>query len=249
MSFADHFSSQSASYAAFRPNYPAAFIRDLAEACPGRGLAWDAGTGSGQAAVPLAAHFTRVEATDASAEQIRHATPHPRVRYRVADEGASGLPDASADLVAAAQAAHWFDMARFSAEADRVLRPGGLLAIWCYGLSRVDAAVDAAVREIYDGLLGPHWPPQRRLVDEGYRGLPFPYPELAAPPWAIEAELRREDFLGYLGTWSALARARRMLAADPWPEMARLMTAAWPEGSGSRRVVWPLSLRWGRKPA
>ena len=76
----------------------------------------------------------------------------------------------------------------FHREADRVLRPGGLLAVWCYGLSTVNAEVDAAVREIYDGLLGPWWPPQRRQVDEGYRGMPFPYPELPARPWATRSK-------------------------------------------------------------
>ena len=72
-------------------------------------------------------------ATDASEEQIRHAQAHPRVEYRVAIAHASGLPPHSADLVTVAQALHWFDLPPFYAEVRRVLRPGGIVAAWCYG--------------------------------------------------------------------------------------------------------------------
>ena len=247
--FADHFSGQAADYAVFRPRYPADFISHLAEAGPGRELAWDAGTGSGQAATLLAAHFRRVVATDASAEQIRHATPHPGVVYRVGREDACGLPDASVDLVSVAQAAHWFNLERFYREAARVLKPGGLLALWCYSLASVDPAVDAVVQAAYNGRLGAWWPPQRRQVDEGYRGLPFPYPELPPRPWTMECRLSRPDYLGYLGTWSALAAARRATGVDPLPEIARRLAAAWPDPDEIRVVTWRLHLRAGLAPA
>lgn len=71
--FKDHFSSASERYAAYRPDYPAALFAWLAGQCAEQELAWDCATGSGQAALGLAPHFRRVVATDASAEQIRHA--------------------------------------------------------------------------------------------------------------------------------------------------------------------------------
>jgi ubiquinone/menaquinone biosynthesis C-methylase UbiE len=76
--------------------------------------------GNGQAAVALAARFTGVVATDASAEQVGNAFLHPRVEYRVAPAEASGLEAESVDLVTAAQAVHWFDVPAFFAEARRV---------------------------------------------------------------------------------------------------------------------------------
>lgn len=123
-SFADHFSGHAKAYAACRPTYPTGLIEYLASLCAARKLAWDAGTGSGQAAVRLAAHFERVLATDASPEQIGHAQAHQRVEYRLALAHDSGLPSHSADLVTVAQALHWFDLPRFYAEVRRVLRPG-----------------------------------------------------------------------------------------------------------------------------
>src|SRR5687768_15112446 len=113
MNRAEIFSGHSREYAAYRPTYPAALVDYLAEVAPRRQLAWEAGCGSGQLSVPLASRFDQVIATDASAEQVRYATPHPGVEYRVAPAEASGLPDELADLAVSAQAAHWFDIERY----------------------------------------------------------------------------------------------------------------------------------------
>lgn len=242
--FSDHFSGQAGAYAAHRPSYPPGMVQHLASLCAGRDLAWDAGTGSGQAAVLLGDHFQRVLATDASAEQIRHAQAHARVEYRVAMADQSGLPDQSADLVTVAQALHWFDLPRFYAEVRRVLRSGGIVAAWCYGNPTIDPEVDPVVERFYTERVGRYWPPERRHVEAGYRDLPFPFEELPAADTALEAMLTREEFLGYVATWSAVAAARRTEGADPMLGFERELVGAWPDG-GPRRVSWPLALRVG----
>src|SRR5205085_2841298 len=113
--FRDHFASAATDYAAFRPRYPAALFAALAESAPGRHVAWDCATGSGQAAIGLAGHFEQVVATDASAAQLSAALAHPRVRYREAPADASGLPPRSVELVTVAQALHWLDRTSFYA--------------------------------------------------------------------------------------------------------------------------------------
>jgi len=77
MKFRDHFSEQAQTYARHRPHYPDELFEYLASIAPGRDLAWDCGTGNGQAALGLARHFNRVVASDASSEQIKQATRHP----------------------------------------------------------------------------------------------------------------------------------------------------------------------------
>ena len=131
---ADHFSSVAATYAKWRPSYPQAMIAYLAGLAPGRGLAWDCATGSGQAAVLLAQAVDRVVGTDLSTAQISHAEPHPRVEYRHGAEHESGLPDECCDLVTVAQAAHWLNLPAFYEETARVLKPQGLLAVWGYAV-------------------------------------------------------------------------------------------------------------------
>src|SRR5205807_118012 len=84
-----------------RPSYPAALVDFLARLAPETRLAWDAGCGSGQLSVLLAGPFDRVVATDASAEQIARAAPHPKVEYRCAPAGVSGLPARVVDLATA----------------------------------------------------------------------------------------------------------------------------------------------------
>ena len=169
------FGAVAAHYAAFRPTYPAALFAWLAAESPGRTLAWDCATGSGQAALALAEHFEQVVATDVSAEQLAHAGRHPRVRYARAPAEASPLDDASADLVTVAQALQWFDLDAFFAEVDRVLRPGGLLAAWTYLLFETSPEVDAIILRYYRETLGPYWAWERRLVEEGYASVAFPF--------------------------------------------------------------------------
>src|SRR5438067_13324255 len=119
-SFPDLFSGHAALYARARPTYPESLIAEVAALAPGNKLAWDAGTGNGQAARLLARHFQRVHASDASAEQIAVAEPHPQINFAVEPAERCSLPDASCDLVLAAQALHWFDRDLFYAEVRRV---------------------------------------------------------------------------------------------------------------------------------
>ena len=250
MPFADHFSAAAAGYAAHRPTYPAALFTWLAAAAPARRRAWDCATGSGQAAVALAAHFDHVVATDASAEQVAHARPHPRVAYAVAAAEASGLPNASQDLVAVAQALHWFDRGAFYAEARRVLAPGGVLAAWSYGDAVLgDAAAHHAFRAHAALEIDPHWPDERGMVGEGYRRIPFPFDELAAPAFAMTCDWTLAELLGYAATWSAVARCRRATGRDPIPGLAAALAPAWGAPERRVRVEWPLVVRAGRAGA
>jgi ubiquinone/menaquinone biosynthesis C-methylase UbiE len=179
--FKDLFSTQASDYARFRPTYPQALFRILQEACAEHELAWDVGTGNGQAALALAAYFRKVIATDPSQKQLAEAPAHERVEYRCASAENSGLPDACADLITVAQAFHWFRQDDFFREVKRVGKPGARLAVWCYELAIIDPAVDAVVMELYDGVLGPYWEKERRLVEEGYSKVSFPFRELTAP--------------------------------------------------------------------
>jgi len=248
--FKDHFSGNSADYAAYRPDYPAALFSFLADQSPGHALAWDCATGSGQAALGLASHFKGVVATDASADQIAQARPHPAVSYRVAPAEASGLATASVDLVSVAQAAHWFDLPAFHAEVKRVLRPGGVLALWCYQHLQVDPALDEIIGAFYGEQLDAYWPPERRHVEAGYRDLDFPYAELASPEFAMEANWNLDQLMGYFDTWSAVKAYRRVLAKDPLPELRESLSRVWSASGVSlataKNIKWPLSLRFGR---
>ncbi len=245
MSFKDHFSGHAALYAKYRPDYPPALYDFLATLAPTRDAALDCATGSGQAARGLARHFDCVFATDGSVSQLQNAQVHERVRYVANLAEQPAFRDGSMDLVTAAQAAHWFDHPRFYAGVRRVLRRGGVLAVWTYGLARIDPAIDAIVRGFYDGTVGPYWPPERRHVESAYRTLPFEFEELPAPLLQLDLQWDLDALMGYLSTWSAVQRYIKAQQIDPLPELRRRLETVWHSGT-LRNVVWPLHLRVGR---
>ena len=245
MVFKDHFSRQSAAYSRYRPGYPPALIEFVAASAPARRLAVDCATGSGQAAVALAEHFEGVLAVDASSSQLARAQPHARVHYVAAAAERLPIRDRSVDLVAAAQAAHWFDFERFHAECGRVLVPRGVVAVWTYGLMRVEAAIDEIVDDFHANVVGADWPPERRHVEQGYRSMPFPWREEPAPAFSLESDWDLEQVMGYLATWSAVQRCMDRTGRDPLAVVEPRLAALWPR-SVARRVRWPVHLRLGR---
>ncbi len=239
-SFQDHFSGQPAHYARYRPRYPAELFRFLAGLTETHSLAWDCGTGSGQAAIALSKYFDRVVATDASSAQIDAAVAHHGVSYRVAAAEDSQLDADSIDLITVGQALHWFDLERFFVETERVLAKDGVLAAWCYELCRVSDACDAVLDELYTKIVGEFWPPERRLIEKRYAGVAMPGRPLEPQEFHMGASWTVADMLGYLRTWSACARYRQAHGDDPVAQIETALRTEW--GAGRRSVRWPLTL-------
>ena len=240
----DHFSTISSQYAASRPRYPRALYEWLAQIAPGRERAWDCACGNGQAASDLAGYFSQVVATDLSAEQLHEAIPHPRIEYRAAVAESSGLPAGSFDVVTVAQALHWFERDRFYQEVRRVLRPGGVFAAWCYGAGSiaVDQA-DSVFQDFYHNVVGPYWQPERKLVEDGYRTLTFPQPEVTAPKLKMELNWTLEHLIGYVRSWSATALYIQSRGSDPVPDLYSGLLQSWGDPGSRQMVRWPLSIR------
>ena len=246
--FKDHFSSIAGRYADFRPHYPASLFDYLATLVPGTSTVWDCAAGSGQATLDLAARFGRVIATDASREQVASATLHPGIDYHVAPAEQSGLPDESVSLITVAQALHWFDLERFYAEARRTLKSEGVLAVWAYGINQVEGeTVNQLVQDFYANTVGPYWPPERKLVEDGYRSISFPFAEISPPVFRMEAQWTMEQLLGYFSTWSATNRFIKTNGFNPLESLAVKLSRAWGDASLPRGITWPLALRVGLK--
>jgi SAM-dependent methyltransferase len=251
-SFKDLFSGHAGDYSTYRPHYPAALFDGLAALAPARALAWDCGTGNGQAAVELSRRFAHVVATDPSEQQLRAAPSVENIDYRIAPAEASGLADRSADLVTVAQALHWFRFDDFFAEVRRVARPGALLAVWSYNLMSASPAVDAVVQRLYSEIVGPYWQPERRHVEDGYGSIAFPFNELVeralpqaqrAAMTAMTARWPLTHLFGYLQTWSAVRDYQKATGVDPVSAIGEALLAAWGDPAEARTVTWPLTLR------
>lgn len=245
--FKDHFSGHAALYSRFRPTYPPELYEFLAADAPARELAWDCATGGGQAATALADHFARVIATDASASQLKNAPKKANAEYRVATAEQSGLPNGCVDLITVAQALHWFSLGVFYAECHRVLKPGGLLAVWGYNLLSVSPEIDPLVNHFYLETVGPYWPPEREILERGYHTLPFPFTEIPVPPFAMTARWSLAHLTGYIESWSAVQRYRKENNRDPLELLTAPLAAAWGDPEKERDISWPLDVRVGKK--
>jgi SAM-dependent methyltransferase len=248
--FKDYFSAQSADYRKFRPSYPDELFAYLAGIAPARDCAWDCATGSGQAAIGLARHFQQVIATDASGSQLAQAMTVPNIDYRLAPAEQSGIAAGSIDLVTVAQALHWFDCAAFYREAGRVLKEAGVIAIWSYNLLGVSPDIDRVIRHLYAELLGPYWPEERRLIESGYRGIPFPFHVIDCPAFTLRTQWALRELVGYLMTWSAVQNYIRANDRNPVQAILPDLQSAWGDATATRPIVWPLNLMVGcqRRP-
>ncbi len=241
--FEDHFSKQAQDYARYRPAYPPEMFAYLARIAPARRLAWDCGTGNGQAALALAEHFERVLATDASAEQVARARPHERILYRVEPAEAVELGDASADLVTVAIAVHWFDFEAFYREVRRVLKPRGILAVWAYHLPQVAPEVDRVLADYYYRVLAGYWPERVRYLEERYQSLPFPFPEIQPPQFEMTTAWTLDEVAGFLSSWSATRKYQDRHQRHPVEEVWTPLLEAWGEPHSKRTLRWPLFMR------
>lgn len=244
------FATGGQAYAEFRPQYPAALAQALAQLAPTRRVALDVGCGSGQLTQLLASQFEQVIGLDPSRSQLEHASGAQNVRYDVAAAEQLPLGDGTVSLLTAAQAAHWFDLPQFYAQAQRVLCADGVIALISYGvLSIADAPLQARFQQFYDQEIASYWPPQRQLVDSGYATLDFPFEALPAPACTIEQAWDLAQLLGYVSTWSAVQQVHAAQRSDLLERFAADMAALWGAPEVVRRITWPVRMRLGKKAA
>ena len=246
MSFQDYFSKHSGLYALARPRYPDELFQYLSSITKSHNTVWDCGTGNGQAALSLAAHFKKVIGTDASEAQIKNSFKHPGIEYRVATAEDSGLENQSVDLVTAATAAHWFDLKKFYPEARRVLKPGGIIAVWTYTETRSEKNLDEIFHRLGREILDDYWPKGRENVWNKYADLFFPFEEIKAPTFQCRATWNLAELINYLNSWSASQHYASTHGFSPVDLVLSELQKAWADPLNKREIRWELGLRVGK---
>lgn len=245
--FNDHFSANSENYKKYRPEYPTELFAYLASISPALERAWDCGTGSGQTAKLLARFFKSVIASDPSKSQIKNAEKISGVEYRIATAENSTLANEEFDLVTVSQALHWFRISDFFKEAERVLKPDGILAVWSYNLLSVSPDIDPIIADFYCKTIGDYWPPERKLVETGYNDIVFPFQEIPPPDFAMQAKWDLHELIGYISTWSAVKEFQKANGRSPVVELYEQVSRCWGEPSRKMTVRWPLTLKIRKK--
>lgn len=238
----DLFSQHASDYAQFRPVYPNKLYQFIFSHVKNFDCAWDAGTGNGQAAFALAKRFKKVFATDISATQLEQANKATNINYSVGAEEIN-LPNSSVDLITVAQAIHWFDMEKFFGSASRVGKPDAVIAVWGYGLLRVNPEIDVLIDHFYTKIVGPYWDPERKLIDEHYQTIHFPFQEITTPSFSFSFRWPLAQVEGYLNTWSAVRKYIKINQTNPVDVLITQLRPYWQDSQG---ITFPLFLRLGR---
>ena len=246
MNFKDHFSKQSNAYQKYRPSYPKDLFQYLSSLTKNHDLAWDCGTGNGQAALGLTNYFEKVYATDPSEQQISNAKQNPNIIYKVETAENSSLKNNSIDLITVAQALHWFDFEKFYTEVKRVLKPEGIIAVWTYGLPQISTEIDNLILHFHDTIVGEFWQKENKFVSEEYKTIPFPFKELDTPSFQFQRKITRADLLGLFRSWSATQRYKDQNGTEPLSEIEKELQNLWTDSQEPKNATWNIYLRVGK---
>lgn len=239
----DNFSHNSGNYAQFRPSYPDEVFNFLDTILTGRKRAWDCATGTGQVAGKLVNLFEMIEATDLSENQLKNAVSHSKIHYSQQTAEGTNFPDEYFDCITVGQAIHWFDFEKFYAEANRVLKPNGIVVVLGYGNIQTDnKEVQQVIEKLYSEILSEYWDQERRYIDEDYQTIPFPLGEMKRPEFQIQYTWNQDQLLGYLKTWSAVKHYTDKHQINPVDLILPELPAF-----DSVNVTFPVLMRIGKK--
>ena len=246
----DHFSTQSDQYAKYRPDYPGALFKFIISQLECTNRLWDCATGNGQVAFPMSEFFKEIYATDISANQLYNAKKTANIHYSLQPAEKTNFKDLFFDCVTVAQAIHWFNFDKFYSEVTRVLKPGGMLAVFAYGLFKIpsDKETETIFNRFYTDVTGPYWDPERHYIDENYLTIPFPFTDISSPDFKIEKSWLLKDVIGYLSTWSAVKKYISVNNINPLLELEKEVSERW-QSDLVKNIEFPLFARMGKKPA
>ena len=227
----DRFSAHAHQYAQFRPNYPDELYTYIYSRTKNFDAAWDCATGNGQVALQLAHKFKQVYATDISQKQLDHATPKPHIQYTIARAEQTPFQNQQFDLITVGQALHWFNQEAFYNEARRVAKPQAQIAVWGYGVLKINNEADAIINQFYTQTIGNYWDTERHHIDTQYRNIPFPFKQVEQKDFIIHRHWQLNQLINYLNTWSGVKKFIEQNNHNPTNELATQLTQILPNNN------------------
>ena len=244
MTSKDLFSSQSKAYAAFRPTYPAELYEFIFNRTRNFDIAWDCATGNGQVARDLSKRFKKVVATDISQQQLDEAFKASNIEYSISKAEETSFADETFDLITVGQALHWINTNQFYKEVCRVGKKGSTIAVWGYSVLTVSNAIDPLFNAFYFEKVGKYWDAARRLVENKYASVEFPFQNKSEAEFEIKVEWTIDQFAGYLTSWSATQKFIKAEGFDPVPDFIQSIKHLWTTGE-EKLVRFPVFIKVG----
>ena len=244
-----HFSNQSDYYARYRPTYPDNLFQYISSLCNEKKIVWDAATGNGQAARSLSSYFLKVIATDFSNQQIGNAFHKENIIYKIENAEESSIETSTVDLVTVATAIHWFNIPKFYEQVERVLKPGGVLAVWSYAGCTINTELDKLMNVFAFDFLANYWPVETQMNwKDKYVHLPFPYRLIDSPDFFCETEFSLKDLINYMFSWSGVQQYIKQHGENPLEDFYKSIMPAWGNENNKKKIRWELLFKCGMKP-
>ncbi|XP_045138419.1 putative methyltransferase DDB_G0268948 isoform X2 [Portunus trituberculatus] len=216
--------AHAAAYARFRPHPPQSLIDNILSFLKSKytgalAAAADVGCGSGQTTWILAPHFNNVTGLDISEAQITEAIKKNKannVSFKVSGAEKLPFPSQSLQVITTGQACHWFDLPKFYAEVDRVLVPGGVVALYGYLFplpifGEVSDQLAEIVNDVYNKETKGYWGDGRQDVDEAYtdpKFIPLYQDFIRNDSHYTDRDVSVTDLTGYISSWSGFQNYR-----------------------------------------
>jgi hypothetical protein len=68
---------------------------------------------------------------------------------------------------------------------------------------------------LYEEILGSYWPKERKIVENKYQDIPFPFHNIDTPFFQIELDWTLSELVRYLYTWSSVQKFIGKNNSDP----------------------------------
>lgn len=207
----------------------------------------DIGFGTGIASQPFVSNGFAVTGVDSSEAMLAQAaqTFGTNVALVCAPAEALPFPNERFDVAISAQAFHWFDRAKALSEMHRVLRSGGMLAIWWKRLAAHDS-VNLIREEVLRGFTT-EAPPSG--LSGGFRefyAAPLRDQIVRVVPWRTTISLQR--FMGYERSRCGLAQILGSKTEAYAQELERRLQIRFGEGDPLLSVAYMQYVYLAKKP-
>ncbi|CAG0914838.1 unnamed protein product [Notodromas monacha] len=184
--------------------------------------ALDVGCGNGYSSKIWSNHFKNVTGIDVNPAKVSDARRHdppPNIRFAVAPAECIPVQEEEVTIIVS-KASHWFDLTDFFSEAERVLMPHGVVALYNACLTPMDfpdlpPEENRKLKEVVnwaDNELVKHWPTARATVIEEFANvnIPFSSEAVLVRDGSIyqEVTLSSKDLLQYILSWVAFYRLK-----------------------------------------
>ena len=210
----------SVAYAKFRPVYSQQVTKIINSYITGANggavfdMALDVGCGSGQSTFLVCDSYKKVVGVDVSSTQIKQAkkqikteqakSARANVEFLVADAQNLPFESSSVDLLTCAMTWHWLDTEKFYAEAKRILKPHGCIAVYGHGVRVADNARIRKAFDIFNGELFQFncFPEQNLHVLNNYKSVELPFMHTERIDFDLPQQVTIDQLLGFFSSVS-----------------------------------------------